>query len=89
MPAYGSNVGMSRHQNVYNLDQFQQQVPTVPAVRRNTEERDDVRVHRLMEKYQIIWQGHLCLKNDSATVQLHYIYGSANMAERFEFYQNF
>ena len=36
---------------------------------------------RLIERYHIMWQGMLCLKNDSATVQLHFISGSRQMAE--------
>ena len=36
---------------------------------------------RLIERYHIMWQGMLCLKNDSATVQLHFISGSRTMAE--------
>jgi len=77
MPNYGSISTGRLHPNVYNLEQFQQQVPAVPSVRRNTDD-----VMRLLERYKILWQGLLCLKNDSATVQLHYIYGSSNMAER-------
>ena len=36
---------------------------------------------RLIERYRIMWQGMLCLKHDSATVQLHFIWGSNRMAE--------
>ena len=36
----------------------------VPQVRRNNDE-----VMRLIERYKILWQGLLCLKNDNATVQ--------------------
>merc|ERR1719436_291251 len=44
-------------------------------------EQRQVDVVRLIERYRIMWQGMLCLKNDSATVQLHFIWGSNRMAE--------
>lgn len=86
MPDYGSgsvqlqNTGRI-HPNMYNQTQqtYHPQVitPSVPTVRRNTDD-----VMRLIERYKILWQGLLCLKNDAATVQLHYIFGSSQMADR-------
>lgn len=39
-------------------------------------------VTRLLERYKILWQGLLCLKNDSATVQLHFVTGNSQMADK-------
>lgn len=34
------------------------------------------------QKYPIIWQGLLALKNDTAAVQLHFVYGNKALAVR-------
>lgn len=34
------------------------------------------------QKYPIIWQGHLALKNDTAAVQLHFVSGNNVLAHR-------
>lgn len=34
------------------------------------------------QKYPIVWQGHLALKNDSAAVQLHFVSGNNVLAHR-------
>lgn len=34
----------------------------------------------LEQKYPIVWQGHLALKNDSAAVQLHFVSGNTVLA---------
>ena len=56
--------------------QEQAQRPSGPSP-----EQRQMDVMRLIERYHIMWQGMLCLKNDSATVQLHFISGSRQMAE--------
>ncbi|XP_061075104.1 msx2-interacting protein-like isoform X1 [Conger conger] len=39
-------------------------------------------VQLLMQKYPIVWQGHLALKNDTAAVQLHFVCGNNVLAHR-------
>lgn len=34
------------------------------------------------QKYPIVWQGHLALKNDSAAVQLHFVSGNNVLTHR-------
>ena len=35
----------------------------------------------LLRRYPVMWQGHLCLKNDSAAVQMHFLAGTLKLAE--------
>ena len=34
-----------------------------------------------MQRYPVLWQGHLNLKNDSASVQMHFVAGNEHMAK--------
>ncbi len=38
------------------------------------------KLHFLLQRYPIMWQGLLALKNDSAAVQMHFVSGSMNVA---------
>ncbi|KAL2091580.1 hypothetical protein ACEWY4_013843 [Coilia grayii] len=45
-------------------------------------EHQSVNMVQLLTKYPIIWQGLLALKNDTAAVQLHFVYGNKALAVR-------
>lgn len=36
----------------------------------------------LLQRYPVMWQGLLALKNDQAAVQMHFVYGSRDVAEK-------
>ena len=77
MPAIASGTGMTP---MYSQPAYHPQTTGVlgqmpvqsPQARRN----NPGDVTRLLERYKILWQGLLCLKNDSATVQLHFVTGN-------------
>lgn len=37
-------------------------------------------LHNLLSRYPVMWQGLLALKTDQAAVQMHYVYGSVDVA---------
>lgn len=39
-------------------------------------------LHSLLLRYPVMWQGLLALKNDQAAVQMHFVYGSRDVAEK-------
>uniref|UniRef100_A0A336LLB9 CSON009984 protein n=1 Tax=Culicoides sonorensis TaxID=179676 RepID=A0A336LLB9_CULSO len=39
-------------------------------------------LHSLLQRYPVMWQGLLALKNDQAAVQMHFVYGSRDVAEK-------
>uniref|UniRef100_A0A8W7PD26 SPOC domain-containing protein n=2 Tax=Anopheles coluzzii TaxID=1518534 RepID=A0A8W7PD26_ANOCL len=48
-------------------------VPTPPPVQKDS-------LDALLQRYPVMWQGLLALKNDHAAVQMHFVYGNPNVA---------
>ena len=36
----------------------------------------------LLQRYPVVWQGHLALKNDSSAVQMHFVAGSRRLVSQ-------
>merc|ERR1711918_67851 len=87
-----SNIGIGQSPSGFPIHAPIQQIAQHGIVRQHQQQQQQEQEHRqqeqrqvdvmrLIERYHIMWQGMLCLKNDSATVQLHFISGSRTMAE--------
>ena len=64
----GTGTGTGDQQVYANATQQQQQQQTQALM-------------DLLRRYPVMWQGHLCLKNDSAAVQMHFLAGTLKLAE--------
>lgn len=55
------------------------QVATPPHASQVPPQADSLQM--LLQRYPVMWQGLLALKNDSAAVQMHFVFGNAKVAD--------